>query len=462
MPSGDSDSVTELKTLFRKNYPEPSQDVSLRETLTMQAETIQRQEAELRALRAQVGELMRDRQKEAAPVHRAAPTAPVSVDGDFTNHLRGGSPQRETYRNPRGATDHGDFMPARCDFDASTLAQPSPASHQPHATDEGSIVKLLSDQLTLSRLPIVEPRVFSGKDPLYFPKWKIEFETLIHHRAIPPAERLHYLTKYLGGEAKEAVEGFLYMRTPDAYDRAYNLLNRRYGDNSELAASFRQKLRTWPKIGPTDTQGLRKFVDFLRQCLAAITSSNLYTLEVLNDEAENVEMIKRLPQWLSRGWARRVTAHRIATGAFPPFKDFVSFLTDEDDIANDPISKAIQSSSAGAENRRGGSRTFATETRERPSYHCAFCGEAHLLLNCEEFRTRSYEERRRVVQERGLCFGCLSQGHLSRSCGNRRTCDACGRWHPTALHPDRLNFPTGAGEGGGNQSRANGADPSSR
>ena len=123
----------------------------------------------------------------------------------------------------------------------------------------------------------------------------------------------------------------------------------------------------------------------------------------------------------------------------PPFKDFVTFLIDEDDIANDPVSRAIQtSSSSSSDSRKMTNRSFATGTFEPTSQACAWCGRGHPFHACIEFRKQPYDNRRRVAQERGLCFGCLSPGHLSRNCNNRKICEECGRWHPTGLHPDRV------------------------
>ena len=51
--------------------------------------------------------------------------------------------------------------------------------------------------------------MFSG-GPLDYASWKSAFETLIeqNQKQIPPAERIHYLKRYLGGKARESIEGF--------------------------------------------------------------------------------------------------------------------------------------------------------------------------------------------------------------------------------------------------------------
>ena len=93
---------------------------------------------------------------------------------------------------------------------------------------------------------------------------------------------------------------------------------------------YRDRLKTWPKIGSTDIKGLRDFVDLLKQCESAKHSFS--ALKVLDDETENSEIIRRLPPWLARQWTRRVAQQREATGEFPDFHEFVEFLSQEDRI----------------------------------------------------------------------------------------------------------------------------------
>jgi hypothetical protein len=69
------------------------------------------------------------------------------------------------------------------------------------------ISKLLEAQ-NQNRLPLPEPGTFTG-DPLQFPIWLRAFETLVESRALNPAKRLHFLGKYVSGEVKELIKGFM-------------------------------------------------------------------------------------------------------------------------------------------------------------------------------------------------------------------------------------------------------------
>ncbi|XP_038069094.1 uncharacterized protein LOC119738319 [Patiria miniata] len=333
------------------------------------------------------------------------------------------------------------------------------ATTEPHSAEQSStahilgITKCLVDQLSLSRLPPPEPGLFSG-DPLKFPSWKSSFETLIERRGIPPSERLHYLKKYLAGSAKDVVEGFFLLSEDDAYLKAKELLQQRFGDPFIVASAFRDKLDSWTKINSRDGTGLRRFADFLRQCEAAMQT--IQSLKILNDERENRKLLTKIPEWLVARWSRKAAESKEIKKRFPPFSEFVSFITREANIACDPVTslqsvKAIdkpdESNSSrtsrgkerGFEKRSSFSTDVTKATRERVSkpQTCFLCNkENHHLSECKIFLSKSLTERKDFVMKNGLCFGCLCRGHRSKECRYRKTCSTCAKKHPTALHGD--------------------------
>ena len=96
------------------------------------------------------------------------------------------------------------------------------------------VVKLLAENQNQSRLPLPEPGIFHG-DLLQYSLWEKAFETLIEGRAIRPSERLHFLGKYVKGEAKKVVESFLLLDSEDAYERAKQMLKKRFGNCNNLS-----------------------------------------------------------------------------------------------------------------------------------------------------------------------------------------------------------------------------------
>ena len=145
---------------------------------------------------------------------------------------------------------------------------PDDNSFQSQSSDIQELAKIIMAQSSLARLPPPEPGIFTG-DPLKYAEWKSSFATLIGEKNIPDEEKIHYLKRYIGGEAKEAVEGFFLMNSENAYEDAKALLDERFGDQFVITNAFRDKLDKWPRIGAKDGLALRRLSDFLRQCESA-------------------------------------------------------------------------------------------------------------------------------------------------------------------------------------------------
>ena len=185
-----------------------------------------------------------------------------------------------------------------------------------------------------SRLPLPEPGVFSG-DPLQYPVLAKAFETLIESRAINSAEKLHYLGKFVSGEAKAIVEGFMLLDSDDAYKRAKKQLSKRFGNSFAVASAFRKRLDEWPQVAPNDGHGLRKYADLLVQCEKAM--ERISSMKALDDDQENHKMMSKLPRWAAVRWGRLVYNWKEEKESFPPFSEFVKFVVKEADIACDPV-----------------------------------------------------------------------------------------------------------------------------
>jgi hypothetical protein len=275
-----------------------------------------------------------------------------------------------------------------------------------------SLLKTLADSVNQNRLPPPEPSVFYG-DALKYPAWKASFATLIESRNIAPLERIHYLKKYVSGEAKECIEGNFYFDSEDAYESAKSILDKRYGDRFLVAEAFRDKLDAWPKVSTSDSKGLRKLADFLHQCLMAM--KHVPTLQIFNDCRENRKMLPKLPDWLTRRWSRIVAENTVD---YPPFETFVKFVAKEADIACNPIT-SCQTPSKFQDNTRTSTRfpkrnaaanTLAndvskTKMNTKSMYtnlsKCLFCEMAnHILKNCRKFRSDTPSGRRQFLMKK--------------------------------------------------------------
>ncbi|XP_071836853.1 uncharacterized protein [Apostichopus japonicus] len=309
---------------------------------------------------------------------------------------------------------------------------------QPTATraNLGNLTNDFLYQVSLNRLPVPEPEIFSG-DPLQYPGWKCAIDLLLENKGIPPSEKIYYLKRYLSGPPKDALEGYFLVPSDSTYIEVRKLLDDRYGNNLAIADAFRSKLEGWPNIQPNDGLALRKFADFLGQCEFAMKLVK-DRLSFLNDSWENRKLLDKLPDWLVKRWGRVLSEW----DDFPPFGKFRQFIAKEADIACNPLIVSSQKGK-GSRGTRGASN-FVVETGFDNSstklnahrYKCLICEGDHRLDCCYKFLAKTVEDRKIFVKTKNLCYGCLRQGHISKFCRNRLVCNICSRSHPTALHGD--------------------------
>ena len=329
-------------------------------------------------------------------------------------------------------------------------------NQQPQVFGTDALAQALADTMQRNRLPVPVPSTFSG-NPLEYMDFERSFKTLIESRGIPPAEKLYYLKQYVTGPAREAVEGFFFGDTEEAYQGAWATLRDRYGHPFKIQQSFRKKLDNWPRVNPKDVTSLQKFADFLKSCCDAVPYVD--GLQVLNDCMENQKMLSKLPEWMVSRWNRVATESLDVAGTFPSFAKFVTFVVKEARVANNPVSStyAVRSQEGnekrdtrihGHEKRevtRGKGTVLVTKAkvnmdnnREYIPKPCSLCSKAdHQLEKCPQFLSKPLEGRKMFVQESRLCYGCLKKGHISRDCRRRLKCEECNRRHPSALHEDR-------------------------
>ncbi|GAA6067422.1 uncharacterized protein LOC113067232, partial [Tachysurus ichikawai] len=330
------------------------------------------------------------------------------------------------------------------------------ATFSPTTSDISYLARAMQDSITLNRLPATEPPVFNG-DPIQFIEWKSAFVSLIGGKAIPSADKLRYLKRYVGGPARKSLDGIFYRNDDEAYKDAWNKLNQRYGQPFAIQKAFREKLAKWPKIQPKDSEGFREFSDFLNACHQAMP--HVKGLEILNDCEENQKLVCKLPDWAASRWNRQVTQTLIETHDFSKFVDFVTFMSMEAEISCNPVTSfsAFHASDPTSEKRnpkdskRNKANVFhvhiATENNQNDkkeqrstkgnSKVCLFCKDSkHTIYNCPKFTAKSLEEKRKYVRDNKLCYGCMKPGHSARDCRNRLSCDLCRCRHPACLHDE--------------------------
>ena len=318
---------------------------------------------------------------------------------------------------------------------------------------EPSLAKSIADAMAISRLPVPKPLVFSG-DPLEYPAWIASFQHLVRNEAVAPADKMLILRDYISGPAREAV-GDLYFNLGEAsYNSALEILRRRFGEDYTVAQAMRNKLDTWPEVKFKDAAGLRRYADYLRQCL--VMSREILGLSTLNDPAHIKTLSHKLPDSLALSWGKKVAESKFKSKTYPSLDAFVFFLECQADALFEADLQAKQRRPP-QENRSGGknngAQSYAVGLQRNvddppvqqpggPEYmsqvprarRCTFCDNGHYIQDCDRFAKESFEVRKSFALRKRLCFKCLRPGHSARGCVVKVQCKQCKAKHVTVMH----------------------------
>ena len=202
-------------------------------------------------------------------------------------------------------------------------------------TDElTSVVKLVAEQQRMSLLPAQQPPVFSGNH-FDYASFISAFESLIECRVSDPKQRLYYLSQFTSGDAKESIQGLITLDCPDSYDKARKVLKERFGHPYRVAQAYKDKLNAWPPIREGDGVRLQQFADFLVLCEQAMKT--LKYMEGLNSEDTLKRITSKLPSSVGVKWCRFANKMLKSEERLSTFRDVVKFVTQEADLATDPV-----------------------------------------------------------------------------------------------------------------------------
>lgn len=364
---------------------------------------------------------------------------PRNVDRVLDAVMFHDTPDEAELRNPMIQVEtNTPVSPPQLPKDNQSLSDVSHITH--------GLAEAVATAINMSRLPPPEPFIFDG-NPLTYTDWVFAFDGLIGNKQCSIVEKLHYLKRYVSGKALEVVDGYFLLQSQDAYYKAKAELKKRFGDPYTVSEAFRSKIERWAPIKDHDSEGLRRYSDFLRQCETA--KNTLKELSILDDSRENKKMLQKLPEWLGKRWVRYVTIHQQDTGAFPDFAKFCRFLAKEAKIACNPLIldlhtnvKHSQAKTEFWQNPR--KSTLATQNHNHiesnsdnktSSKQCLYCDMSnHATAKCGKVNRLPFKEQREFLRNNHLCFACLDGNHGYKECQSPGKCDICKGEHPTALH----------------------------
>lgn len=306
----------------------------------------------------------------------------------------------------------------------------------PQVRIEDVLDKVLNVQLQ-SSLPKRDLKIFDG-NLMEFRIFMQAFNTQIEKKTYDEEERLAFLLQFTSGEAHDLISSCIHMDPVEGYSEAKWLLKREYGNTFRITSAYRNQLDEWPSM-KEDPGKMKQFAALLQKCKTALF--DLGSQGTLGDPDSLVRLMNKLPPSCRSIWRRKVLAIENNEQREANFSDFVNYVRQVSEEWNHPI---FGIKAKGPENFRtdlgvqeSSKRnvvlvTSSQETQRLRNDVCLFCNTTHEMSECQKAQSMSMDERWEILQ--GRCFGCLREGHWSRTCRQRRKCRTCGRSHPTILH----------------------------
>ena len=287
-------------------------------------------------------------------------------------------------------------------------------------------------------------------------------------------ERLTFLLQYCTGAAKNAIKSCVTMDPAIGYQSARKLLKDRFGHPFKIATAHVNQVTRGPAVKPNDQRGLQIFADQLKDCQNVLESIG-YLDEV--NSADNLRsIIDRLPFHLKAKWLEVADSIQ-ESGQRPRIHNISKFVSEKAQAANNPVfGGALNSDKDKSKRDRSGRRTsppntmasshathghlsgpgscvpnpsenqnrqFTSRRRRSRSGKCLLCDELHQLLNCEQFKKKTFEDRVKIIREARLCDNCFKVGHFASGCMQKSSCyiEGCNGKHMTVIHPPERSLP---------------------
>lgn len=335
---------------------------------------------------------------------------------------------------------------------------------------QNEITQMLVKQQNLSQLPQRDVPIFLG-DPLNFRAFMRAFDNSIDSKTENAKDKLFYLEQYTSGEPQDLVRSCGHMSAENGYKEARRLLQHHYGDELKIASAYIEKALKWPQIKSEDGKLLSAYALFLIGCHNTMQDVD-YMAEMDNPTNMRV-VISKLPYKMRENWRNVAYDIHERTGRRARFSDLVEYIDRQAKVKNDPLFGDIQeqtSADVGKKSKasdfkqkkvttKGSSFVTSVSTEQKKESEtsnrgtkaqldktvcarCLFCQKNHALNSCFKFKEQAHLDKIEFLKTKGLCFGCLTQGHLSKDCKRRLTCQECSKMHPSILHIAKENSLT--------------------
>lgn len=273
------------------------------------------------------------------------------------------------------------------------------------------------------RLPEIKLKEFSGNVDDWVSFHDLYLSLIHSNQQLTAVQKMHYLKATLSGEAARIISSLEV--SANNYLVAWNLLKERFENPGMLIKRHMSGLLSIASLKKESAQGLTELADeFDRH------------VQLLN-KLENVEshwnsfLVERLSSCLDslslREWETQISEGDDR----PTYQELIEFIHKRSRMLQ--TLKLSQANNTQHEMKPHKSRLATAHVSSEHIQKCPCCKQAHLLFQCEQFKSLTPSQRFEFVKKHGLCINCLKGTHLARDCSSG-SCKTCAKKHHSLLH----------------------------
>ena len=286
---------------------------------------------------------------------------------------------------------------------------------------------------------------FSG-DKRSYRSWKTAFMACVDTVPATDEYKLLHLRQCLSGEALNVIENLGHSAA--AYEADKERLERRYGGKRRQVGIYLNDLDNFPKVKPGNVQDIQKFADLLEIAIMNLQETghqnelgNGFLYAKLQTKLTE-SMLARYHRWVFETQSQE-SVYALKTWVFQE-SEFQTIASETvhgiSSTIGSACSKLPEDSPA-----LGTQTTFFGATmghHHTKNVNCHVCGEGHSIEACQLFMKKDVPGRWIAAKRLKLCFRCLENGHLGKTCQKSRLCGqrGCQKLHHTLLHKSSKRY----------------------
>ena len=257
------------------------------------------------------------------------------------------------------------------------------------------------------KLKGVELPTFSGDDKTEYEPWKAAYMWVADRANISVKEKMLRLQSCLTGKALKMVKDLGY--SENAYKRAIEKLDNKFGGERRLAINLLTRLCVWLKLRHRNLEDMEDFLTVLDKVLVAVQDNVELKSQRLNLTAKeklSEDDIQSYKYWLCEH------------GKEDCFETLVEWIEMKVCI----MDEAKEEASSDDKEKKKKYRGFNTGKKPRGCI-VEECQVDHPPWVCQMFKSLPVASRKELIAKSGHRFRCLASGHHSRNCTRKIPCD---------------------------------------